>query len=186
MEDSEIVVLFFDRNEMAIEQTQKKYGKKAHDLSLHITHSREDAEECVNDAYLRLWNTIPPKRPDSLCAFFLRIVRNLSLDRYRRAHSQKRFGAEVAFEELEACLPDEEGTIGLQTENGELRESLDRFLEGLDERERLLFMRRYWFMDSHETLARMFSISEGAVRQRLFRTREKLREFLKKEGIGIS
>lgn len=185
MEDTDIVALFFERDEKAIVQTQNKYGKQAHSLSENIVRNREDAEECVNDAYLKLWNAIPPRRPVSLGAFLLKIVRNLSLDRYRRLHTQKRFVCEVAFSELEGCLEDREGNLMVQMETNDITQALNRFLETLDEKERFLFMRRYWFMDEYKTLARMTCLSEGNVRQRVFRTREKLKVFLMNEGIEI-
>lgn len=183
MEDQTIIELYWKRDEDAILHTQNKYGGACHTIANNILGNPQDAEECVNDSYLKVWNLIPPERPRSLFAFLSRIVRNISLDRYRFNRAEKRSrGADVMFSELEECLSDE--SLAQTSEEGVV-DALNSFLKTLDKENRLLFVRRYWYMDSNETLAKMFSVSENIIRQRLFRTREKLRDFLKKEGIGI-
>ena len=183
MEDPKIVDMYWNRNEDAILHTQKKYGASCHTIANNILNNPQDAEECVNDAYLKFWNSIPPERPTSLFGFLSRVVRNISLDRYRFNHADKRNrGADIQFSELEECLSDDE--VMAASDEG-LSEALNGFLKTLDQETRLLFVRRYWYMDSNDTLAKMFSIKESVVRQRLFRVREKLKDYLQKEGIGI-
>lgn len=183
MDDQKIVELYWMRDEDAILHTQRKYGGTCLSIAKNILGDVMDAEECVNDSYLKVWNLIPPERPTCFFAFLSRIVRNISLDRYRYNHAEKRGRcADVMFSELEECLS--ESAIAATEEEG-IAEALNRFLKTLNRDTRMLFVRRYWYMDSNETLAKAFGVNENIVRQRLFRTREKLKEFLKKEGIGI-
>ena len=184
MEDQKIIDLYWDRDEDAILHTQRKYGGLCQKLAQNILGNREDAEECVNDAYLKVWESIPPQRPQSLVAFLSRVIRNISLDRYRHNHAEKRSrGADVMFSELEECLSDD-SILDLSAEEG-IADAVNRFLKTLDQENRILFVRRYYYMDSSEVLAKTFAINENTVRQRLFRTREKLKLFLEKEGIGL-
>ena len=184
VEDQKIVDLYWNRDEDAILHTQRKYGGLCQTIAQNILGNREDAEECVNDAYLKVWDSIPPQRPQSLVAFLSRVVRNISLDRYRHNHAEKRSrGADVMFSELEECLT-EESLSALPAEEG-IMDAINRFLKTLDQESRILFVRRYYYMDSNEILAKTFMIRENTVRQRLFRIREKLKEYLEKEGIGL-
>ena len=183
MDDQKIVDLYWARDEDAILHTQRKYGGACLTIATNILNNSQDAEECVNDSYLKVWNLIPPERPRSLFAFLSRIVRNISLDRYRFNRADKRSRhADVMFSELEECISDE--SLAVVSEEGVV-DALNRFLVTLDQETRLLFVRRYWYMDSNQTLAKTFLMSENAIRQRLFRTRERLKEFLEKEGIGL-
>jgi len=183
MDDQKIVDLYWARDEDAILHTQRKYGGSCLTIANNILNNSQDAEECVNDSYLKVWNLIPPERPRSLFAFLSRIVRNISLDRYRFNRADKRSRhADVMFSELEECISDE--SLADVSEEGVV-DALNRFLVTLDQETRLLFVRRYWYMDSNQTLAKTFSLSENTIRQRLYRTREKLKEFLEKEGIGL-
>lgn len=183
MEDQTIIDLYWKRDEDAILHTQRKYGGSCLAIANNILGNPQDAEECVNDAYLKVWDSIPPERPQSLFAFLSRIVRNISLDRYRFNRAEKRNrGADVMFSELEECLSDE--SIVDNSEEGVV-DALNRFLKTLNQENRLLFVRRYFYLDSNETLAKTFSMNENIIRQRLFRMREKLKEFLRKEGIGL-
>ena len=184
VEDQKIVDLYWSRDEDAILHTQRKYGGLCQTIAQNILGNREDAEECVNDTYLKVWDSIPPQRPQSLVAFLSRVVRNISLDRYRHNHAEKRSrGADVMFSELEECLT-EESLSALPAEEG-IRDAINRFLKTLDQESRILFVRRYYYMDSNEILAKTFMIRENTVRQRLFRIREKLKDYLEKEGIGL-
>ena len=184
MEDLTIVDLYWNRDEDAILYTQRKYGALCQTIAHNILGNREDAEECVNDAYLKVWNSIPPQRPQSLVAFLSRIVRNISLDRYRHNHAEKRNrGADVMFSELEECLSDD-SVLDFSGGAG-ITEAINRFLKTLDQESRILFVRRYYYMDSNETLAKTFLMNENTVRQRLYRMREKLKVLLEKEGIGL-
>lgn len=184
MEDQRIVDLYWDRNEDAILHTQRKYDSLCRTIAQNILGNLQDAEECVNDAYLKVWNSIPPQRPQSLVAYLSRVVRNISLDRYRHNHAEKRSrGADVMLSELEECLSDD-SVVSFSNDEG-ITDALNRFLKTLDQENRILFVRRYYYMDSNEVLSKTFAVNENTVRQRLFRMREKLKEFLEKEGIGL-
>ena len=179
MNDQDIIDLYFARNEQAIAETDKSYGKVCMQVSMNILESRPDAEECVNDTYLKTWNSIPPTRPGSLCAFVCRIARNLSLNRLRDLRREKRNqGLTVSFEELEACIP------AAMEDAGELSSLLNSFLESLDETNRVLFMGRYWVACPVEELARRTGLTRQAVHMRIFRTRERLRTYLGERGYG--
>ena len=180
MNDQEIISLYFDRDEQAIAETDKRYGKTCMRVSMSILNSHPDAEECVNDTYLKTWNAIPPARPRSLCAFVCRIVRNLSINRLEELTAAKRNrDLTVSFEELEACipLPDEASP--------ELAELLESFLRKEGETDRVLFVGRYWFACPVEDLARRTGLTRRAVHMRIFRTRERLRAYLTERGYGV-
>ena len=178
--DEEIVELYFARDEQAIAETDRKYGKVCMQVSMNIVESRPDAEECVSDGYLKTWHSIPPTRPASLCAFVCRIVRNLSLNRLQELTAAKRSrDLTVSLEELEACIPmpDEESPV--------LAEELAAFLKTEGETDRALFVGRYWFACSVEELARRTGMTKRAVHMRIFRTRERLRAYLTERGYSI-
>ena len=180
MDDSAIITLYEARDEAAIDATARQYGRLCVSIAQGILGSREDAEECAADAYLRLWNAIPPAKPQSLAAYLGRIVRNLALNAAEKKQAQKR-GGEVLplIEELAECLPETEPA------GDEIGTIIDRFLAGLPEENRRLFLRRYWYCDSTRSLARRFCLSEGAVKLRLHRMREALRRELEEEGIEV-
>lgn len=184
MEDNTIIELFFDRSEQAIRELDGKYGKVCHSLSYNILHSRQDAEECVNDAYLGMWNAIPPARPNPLLAFLCRIVRNLSLMRYHGDRAFKRGGGSytVALEELEGCLASPQ-TVEGELEEQELVRLIEGFLETLSPENRVLFLRRYWFADSYGEIAARTGLSEKNVSVRLTRIRKRLRRYLAEGGV---
>ncbi|MBQ8397198.1 MAG: RNA polymerase sigma factor [Clostridia bacterium] len=179
MDDSAIITLYESRDEAAIDATARQYGRLCVAIAQGILGSREDAEECAADAYLRLWNAIPPAKPQSLAAYLGRIVRNIALSAAEKRQAQKR-GGEVLplLDELSECLPAAEP-------EGEISAILDRFLASLPDDNRRLFLRRYWYCDSTRTLARRFGLGEGAVKLRLHRMREALRKELEKEGIEV-
>ncbi len=180
MDDQHIIELYFSRDERAIRETATQYGGMCHTVANNILQNRADAEECVNDAYLRVWNSIPPENPRSLAAYLCRIVRNLSLDRYRARHSQKRNDdLTLSFSELEDCIPmrDEDA--------GELPALLDAFFEQLDATERGIFLGRYFHACPVKELGRLWGLSPKTVATRLSRTREKLRKFLEERGYHV-
>ncbi len=179
MQDEMIVAMYEARDERAIELTASCYGRLCQAIAEGILGNREDAEECVSGAYLKLWNAIPPAKPKSLSAYLGRIVRNLSLNAAEKKQAGKR-GGEVLplLDELCECLPAEES-------RGEISAILDCFLAGLSDENRRLVLRRYWYCDSIRTLARRFGLGEGAVKVRLHRMREALRHELEKEGIEV-
>ena len=186
MEDQAIVALFFAREERAITETDRKYGGYCRAVAYNILKNKDDTDECVNDTYMQAWNTIPPQRPEVLSVFLGTITRNLSLNRYRAARTQKRGGGQlpVALEELEFCMPDGQSVEGV-LEAAEVGRLIDCFLRQLPERERCVFLRRYWYVDSLQEIARRCRISEGTVKSMLFRTRKKLRAYLEKVGICV-
>ena len=182
MEDKLIVDLYWARNEDAITQTSVKYGNMMHATSKAIVGSNEDAEECVNDAYLAAWNSMPENRPAYLGGYMAKIIRNISLNRYDKNHAAKRYGVQVVFDELEGCLADAT-TLEEQYEQGCLREVLNDFLAGLDKEKRVIFLRRYFYTDSIAEIAQRMQISEGKVKTILFRLRGQLAAVLKEAGI---
>ncbi len=183
MDDEKIIELFFDRNELALGETEKKYGRYCFAISFRILNSNEDSEECVNDTWLSAWNAIPPKRPDSLRGFLGRICRNISLDRLDFLKAEKRNGnVTEAFEELEAFLSGSEEDIEQEMF---MREAVNRFLESLDRKTRIIFMQRYWYFCSVAEIAEGMGITENNVRVTLHRTKLKMRSFFEKEGITI-
>ena len=180
MNDQEIIALYFDRNEQAIAETDKSYGKACMQVSMNILQSHPDAEECVNDTYLKTWNSIPPTKPNSLCAFVCRIARNLSLNRLRDLRRDRRNRElTVSFEELEDCIPMDESRADI------LPDLLADFLRGLDEAERKLFVGRYWHGMSVKDLATYWELTPNAVALRLQKTRNRLRDFLTKGGYTV-
>ena len=184
MDDDAIIELFFARSEQAIRELDGKYGKVCHSLSYNILHSRQDAEECVNDAYLGAWNAIPPARPNPLLAFLCRIVRNLSLMRYHADRAAKRGGGSytVALEELEGCLASPQ-TVEGNMEEQELIRLIEDFLDTLSPENRVLLMRRYWFSDSYGEIAARTGLSEKNVSVRLTRIRKQLRNYFEERGV---
>ena len=183
MDDEKIIEMFFDRNELALNETEQKYGRYCFAVSYRILNSNEDSEECVNDTWLAAWNAIPPKKPDSLRGFLARICRNISLDRLDFLKADKRNqNVTEAFEELEAFLSGGEENI---PEEMFMREAVNRFLASLDRKTRIIFMRRYWYFCSIPEIAESMGISENSVRVTLHRTKLKMKSFFEKEGITI-
>ncbi len=185
MDDEKIIDLFFDRSEQAIRELDTKYGKLCHKISYNILNNREDAEECVNDAYLGIWNAIPPKRPDPLMTFLCRIVRNLSIARYHANTAMKRNSTyDIALSELEDCLASS-SSAEAEFEENELSRIIDSFLETLSQENRVIFMRRYWFSDTYEEIAKRVGLTEKNVSVRLTRIRKQLKGYLKEREVLV-
>ena len=182
MEDEAIVALLWRRSPQAIEELDKKYGRLCRKLANNIVNSREDAEECVNDAYLGVWNAIPPARPHPLRAYLVKVVRNVAWKVCERRQAAKRSGCTVALEELEGCLTDGK-TVEDEVEARELAQLIEAFLDTLTAKERVIFMRRYGFLDSYGEIARRVGISEKNVSVRLSRMRRKLRDYLGEQQV---
>ena len=183
-EDQKIIQLLFQRSENAIAAVQQKYGALCHCVARRLLADARDTEECVSDAYLHLWNAIPPERPRSLGAYLARITRNLALDRYNYNAAKRRSTALTdAFEELEPWLPTEQGDPGDETESMELRRVLNGFLRRQTPESRAYFLRRYWYGESIREIAEDCRVSESKVKTSLFRTRERLRDELGKERV---
>ena len=183
VEDRQIVNLYWARDERALAETERAYGALCRSLSRRILRSPEDAEECVSDAYLRLWNRIPPEKPDSLGSYLTRILRNLCLDRLRREDAAKRGGraVTVSLEELSSVTGRGDAESGLMAE--ELGRAVGRFLRTQSELARNVFLRRYYFFDDRSEIARRYEISAAQVSVLLSRTRKRLRTYLEKEGL---
>ena len=185
LEDSEIIELFFERSEQAIVELSEKYGTVCARVANNILNDRSDAEECVNDAYLAAWDTIPPQRPAPLLSYVCRIVRNLAIKKYHSNTAAKRNSTyDVSLDELENCFPSSD-SVEDEFDAKETARIIDDFLETLDEENRVMFVRRYWHAASLEELAELFHTSRHNISVRLHRTREKLKKHLIKEGVSI-
>ena len=186
MDDQQIVALYWQRSDEAIVQSDAKYGPYCHTVASRILENDQDAEECVNDTWLRAWNAMPPQRPGILSAFFGKLTRNLSLDRWRYNRAAKRGGPQVetALEELGECLP-APGRPEDRLEERETAALISRFLREQPQLDRVLFLRRYWYLDSVAALAERFSMNENTVKSRLHRTRLRLKEVLLREVVAV-
>ncbi len=185
VDDFAIVELYHRRDERAIVESDKKYGELCRCIALRLLSIWEDAEECVNDTYHAAWNRMPPDRPQALGPFLGRIIRNLSVSRWRREHAQKRYGGiEVLLSELEDCVPSP-GTVEEDLERRQLALSIDTWLDSLGDEDRRLFIRRYWYGDPVKGLAAERGEGANALSQQLLRLRKGLRGFLESEGVKV-
>ncbi len=183
MEDSQIIELYWLRDESAIPATSEKYGGYCRRIALNILESREDAEECLNDTYLGAWNSMPPHRPDILRAFLGKITRDLSVSRYRRNRAAKRGGgaADAVIGELGDCVSGRE-SVAEEAERSQLISEINSFLANISERKRDIFILRYWYADSVGSIAKRFGMSENSVSVTLNRLRKSLRDYLIERG----
>lgn len=186
MEDSAIIAMYWERDERAVVETANKYGGYCTAIAANILRDRLDVEECVNDAYFRLWSSIPPSRPKSLCAFLGRITRNTALDRYKLLHAEKRGGgeAELLLDEIGDIVSDSR-SIEQEAEHRELVDVINAFLAKNTEKKRKIFTARYFLCKSVPEIAACYGISESGVSVTLNRMRKKLREYLEKRGFEI-
>lgn len=186
MKDEEIVRLYLQRDENALTITANQYRDYCTSIAYGILRDHREAEEIVNDALLKLWNTIPPEKPNPLKGFLGRITRQLSINRYEYAAAKKRGGGayQVAMEELEQCLGDGECSDNWEDMMG-LREAMNGFLRTLPDRTRSIFLQRYWYFCTVKEIAREHAIGEGAVKMLLLRTRNKMKEYLQQEGFSV-
>ncbi len=185
IEDEKIIELFFERSEQGIRELDIKYGKVCRNLSYNIVNSRQDAEECVNDAYLGAWNAIPPAKPNPLLSYIVKIVRNISLKSYWRKEAAKRSSHyTVALQELETCIADPK-IVEDEIEARELARIIERFLDSLTLENRVIFMRRYWFSDSYKDIAEYVGLSEKNISVRLTRIREKMKQYLMEREVFL-
>lgn len=185
MEDDKIIDLYLKRAQQSIMETKKKYGAYCRVIARNILLDYLDVEECENDTYLALWNTIPPNIPKSLKVFLGRITRNIALDKYGYNTAKKRNREfEIILTELEECLAST-STVETEYEEGETARLINQFLYNLDEKSRNLFIRRYWYSDSIDEISKRFNMNESTVKSTLFRVRNKLRNYLEKEGVKL-
>lgn len=184
--DNEIISLFNERNERALSAVSEKYGSSCSRIAKNILKNDQDAEECVNDTYLKVWESIPPERPNSLGAFIAKITRNSALDRYRSERSEKRGGGEIPLilDELAECVSDN-GSVELTAERRELLSAINDFLETLPEQRRVAFVLRYCVCESVKSIASHLGVTQNNVSVNLGRTRKSLIDFLKRKGFEI-
>ena len=186
MEDFEIVEMYWDREENAIAQTDRKYGKYCRKIAYSILFDREDTEECVNDTYLQTWNSIPPQRPEKLSTYVGKICRNIAINLYDKMSAAKRGGTQT-----DACLDEMAEVVGRSSDVEEtldltlLTDAINKFLRRCEKQTRIIFVQRYWYMVPVSRIAAENNISESKVKMTLLRTREKLKEFLQEEGYSI-
>ena len=185
MQDKQIVELYWSRNEAAITESQKKYGRYCRYIAYQILHDEEDAKEIENDTYLAAWNTIPPQKPDPLKPYLGTLCRRGALDRYDYKQAEKRGGGQLplALEELVECLPAEEGENAIELIA--VQNAVNAFLGSLPRRERNVFVRRYFYMSTIPDIADEYFMTQSGVKMLLSRLRQKLRVHLKKEGIDV-
>lgn len=185
MEDSMIIEMYWNRNESAIEETDKKYGSYCFAVANNILNSKEDSDECVNDTWLRAWNAIPPKKPERFRVFLARITRNLSFDKYKMKNASRRKGEMLyILDELSECISSG-GTADDELDMKLLSESINSFLKTISERDRTVFLRRYFYAEAVTEIAERMDITPNNVSAILARSRAKLREHLTKEGFEI-
>ena len=178
IDDEKIIEMFFERSEQAVRELDNKYGKICHHLSFNILNNRQDAEECVNDAYFGAWKAMPPAKPNPLLTYLLKIVRNLSLKRYWQKGAAKRnSNYTIALQEIEACVAAPNAVEDV-IEARELAHILEGFLDTLTKENRVIFLRRYWFSDSYKDIAEFVGLSEKNISVRLTRIREKMKQYL--------
>ena len=186
MEDEKIIQLYFARDEQAVAETDRKYGGYCFTLANTILNSREDAEEAVSDTYLKTWQAIPPRKPEVLKMFLAKITRNLSFSCWRKLSADKRGGGamELVLEELDACIP-APGRVDDSLNGKELAKAIRCFLNTLSQREQDIFLRRYFFVEETEEIAQRYGMKSGTVLRTLSRTREKLKNYLTREGYTV-
>ncbi|MBQ9119061.1 MAG: sigma-70 family RNA polymerase sigma factor [Lachnospiraceae bacterium] len=186
MEDSEIVQLYWDRDSRAINVTAEKYGSYCHAIALNILGNQEDAEECVNDAYLGAWYSIPPQRPAVLSTYLGKIIRNLSLDRYRYYNAQKRRNSEIksVLDELSECISNT-SSVEQELDRKALIAAINAFLTTLSAEHRDIFLYRYWYTIPVKRIAKKYHKTTGNISVILNRTRQKLKDYLKEGGFEL-
>lgn len=185
MDDNGIMELFFSRAERAVVELEAKYGKLCIKISYNILNNMLDAEECVNDAYLGVWNSIPPNRPNPLSAYLCRIVRNISIKRYYANTAARRNSHyDIALEEIENCLADG-NPVEEELAGKELVQMIEQFLDSLTQENRVIFMRRYWFADSYREIAERMGLTEKNISVRLTRIRRQMQKYLAKKGVLV-
>lgn len=186
MEDSYIIELLFERDESGIEALSEKYGNYSRYIAFNILHNSDDVSECINDSLLAVWDSVPPKKPDNLKVYFGKIVRNRAVNIFERNNAKKRGGDSVTLsvEELSAYLSGKSGeNYGDLLDKIAVSRALDDFLESIGKEKRVVFIKRYWYMESYEQIAIECGFSLGKVKSVLHRLKKELAEFLKKEGL---
>lgn len=185
MEDAKTIELYWRRNETAIAETDKKYGAYCHTISYNILKIHEDAEECVSDTYQHAWETIPPERPGKLKIWLGVVVRNITIDLFRKNHAKKRYDEfNVLLSELDECIPSNESVEQIADAKA-LVECINNWLSELSSEDRNIFLRRYWYGEAVSTIAKSKGVSANTMTQKLYRMRNGLKSRLEKEGTMI-
>lgn len=185
IDDKHIIELLFDRSEKGLAELAAKYGTLCYKISRNILNNRQDAEECVNDAYLGVWNAIPPANPNPLRAYVCKIVRNISLKLYYKNEAEKRNSVyDIAIQELEDYLP-APNTVEGEAEAKELARMIETFLDTLRDENSVIFLRRYWFADTYAEIAARTGLSEKIVSMRLVRIRKQMKQYLIEREVYI-
>lgn len=185
MDDKQIVDLYWERSEDAIAVTQEKYGRYCYSVAYNILRAERDAEECVNDTYVSAWNAMPPHRPNVLSTFLGKLTRNISLNRFYHENAMKRnLAIEVVLDEVQEFIPADNAADPVG-EHTALKDTINRFLESLSKQNRIIFVRRYWYLSPISAIADDCGLTEGNVKVRLVRLRRRFKLFLEKEGIHI-
>lgn len=186
MDDDGIIRLYWDRNDQAIRETSKKYGNYCKTIAKNILNNEEDAEECVNDTYLNAWNSMPTHWPEHLATFLGKITRNLSFNRYKYNHAEKRAGGEITLvlDELTDCVSDTDH-VEQMIDRQELKRAVDSFVRSLSTEKRNMFVRRYWYADSVSEIAKDYGMLQGSVSKILERTRKQLKTHLTERGFEL-
>lgn len=186
MDDNSIIQLYWDRNDQAISATSEKYGHYCKAIAKNILSNEEDAEECVNDTYLNAWNAMPTHWPEQLATFLGKITRNLSFNRYKHNHAEKRGSGEMVFvlDELTDCVSDTDN-IEQIIDRQELIKAINSFVKSLSTEKRNIFVRRYWYADSVSEIAKDHGMLQGSVSKILERTRKQLKTYLMERGFEL-
>lgn len=185
MKDKEIIELLFLRSERAISELDRKYGRICRKIAFNILNNLEDAEECTNDTYLGIWNSIPPESPDPLAAYVFKIAKNSALKKYRYNTAKKRNSHyDISLSELEDYIPAAETNGGTCGEE-ELKGVLESFLDSLDKKSRVMFIKRYWYSELVKDIAEEFGITENHAAVKLSRIRNKMKAYLEKKGVTL-
>ena len=185
MDDKQIIELYFERNEQAIKETQNKYGAFCHRIAMTILGIHEDAEECVNDTYYSVWKQIPPTVPEVFKVYLGRITRNLSISRFRAMRAKKRYSSmEIMLSELNDCVPSS-SNVEQTIEVMQLSDYISEWLDSLPEEDCALFVRRYWFGDEVQELAKKCGITAAKMAQRMLRLRKSLKAALEQKGVAL-
>ena len=186
MDDNGIIQLYWDRNDQAINATSEKYGHYCKAIAKNILNNEEDAEECVNDTYLNVWNSMPTHWPEHLATFLGKITRNLSFNKYKRNHTQKRGSGEITLvlDELTDCVSDIDNVEQI-IDRKELAKAISSFVKGLSIEKRNIFVRRYWYADSVSDIARDYGMLQGTVSKTLERIRKQLKAYLTERGFEL-
>lgn len=183
MTDKEIIAGLWERDEHALDAFDGRYRALIRSIALDVLGSEQDADECLNDVRLAVWNRIPPERPASLKAYVGTLARNIAVDRLRQQTAQKRRGTPAALDELAECLPDPASEV--ESDDGEIEAALNAFLTALSREDRVMFVRRYWFGDTPAQIAARVRCPAGTVRVRIYRLRQQLKTYLEERGITL-